>query len=108
MPESTVHTNFQPNLEGRESLLSRREAMLQFLRLAGAGAGTVALGAWLSTRSEKPTSAMAAYTVRNHGVPADPQWPVMVVVQGGEPAALARRALADLGGISRFVRRGEV
>jgi|SRR5450631_431039 len=108
MSESTVHTKFESNATGRESVLSRREAMLQFLRLAGAGAGTVALGAWLSTRSEKQTSDRAAYAVRNHGIPADPHWPVMVVVQGGEPAALARRALADLGGISRFVRRGEV
>jgi uncharacterized protein (DUF362 family) len=91
-----------------EQTLSRREALLQFLRLAGAGAGTAALGVWLSERSEKPASALAAYRVRDHGIPVDARWPVMVVVQGGEPAALARRALADLGGISRFVSRGEV
>src|ERR1035438_10194070 len=32
----------------------------------------------------------------------------MTVVQGGEPRALVQRALADLGGISRFIGRQDV
>ena len=37
-----------------------------------------------------------------------PQWPHLVVVQGGEPRALVQRALEDLGGIRRFVSRQDV
>ncbi len=108
MPESQPHTNPQPAPPTRESSLSRREAMLQILRLAGAGAGTAALAVWLSEHSQKPAAATATNRMRNHGVAADARWPVMAVVKGGEPAALVQRALADLGGISRFVSRGEV
>ena len=32
----------------------------------------------------------------------------MAVIRGGEPGAMTRRAVAELGGIGRFVRRGDV
>jgi uncharacterized protein (DUF362 family) len=90
-----------------ESGLTRREAMLQMLKVGGAGAGVAALGVWLTERSEKPVPPALGKPMRNHTVAADARWPVMVVVKGGEPAALVQRAIADLGGMSRFVSRGE-
>jgi len=90
-----------------DSGLTRREAMLQILKLGGAGASVAALGVWLAERSEKPVPPALGKPMRNHTIAADARWPVMVVVKGGEPAALVQRTIADLGGMSRFVSRGE-
>jgi uncharacterized protein (DUF362 family) len=90
-----------------DSGLTRREAMLQMLKLGGAGASVAALGVWLAERSEKPVPPALGKPMRNHAIAADARWPVMVVVKGGEPAALVQRAIEDLGGMSRFVSRGE-
>ncbi|MGD0730188.1 MAG: DUF362 domain-containing protein [Terracidiphilus sp.] len=93
---------FQP------SALTRREAMLQLLRLGGAAAGTAAAAVWLSKHSFRPVPALAEEARRDHRVASNPQWPHLTVVQGGEPRALVQRALEDLGGIRRFISRGDV
>jgi len=86
----------------------RRAAMIQLLRLGGITAATAGLGAWLSGRARRP-SAPAVATVRaNFQIPADTALPEIVVVQGDDPALLARRALQELGGIRRFIARGDV
>lgn len=87
--------------------ITRREAMLQILRLAGAGAGTAAAAFWLAERSSRPTPIEASNAKRDHTVNADPALPAMVVVQGGDPRALVRQALADLGGIARFIAHND-
>jgi uncharacterized protein (DUF362 family) len=94
--------------EAIESGMNRREALLQLLRLAGAGAGISAAGLWLSEQSSKPGAADAEGHMRNHGVAKDTSLPVMAVVQGGEPAEMVQRALMDLGGIGRFIKHGDV
>ena len=88
--------------------LTRREAMLQLLRVSGVAAGAAGVGFWLSERSSRPTAARAEEALRDHRVAANPQWPRLTVVQGGEPRALVRQALANLGGIGRFVSRQDV
>ena len=88
--------------------LTRREAMLQLLRLGGVAAGTAGIGAWLSERSARPRAAHAEEALRDHRVAANPQLPKLTVVLGGEPRALVQQALANLGGISRFVSRQDV
>ena len=91
-----------------EPKISRREAMLQLLRLAGAGAGTAAAALWLSHQSKPPSDALAANARRDHTVKANAASPEMVVVQGDDPRALVRQALLDLGGIGRFIARNDV
>jgi uncharacterized protein (DUF362 family) len=88
--------------------MTRREAMLQLLRVGGVAAGAAGLGVWLSERSARPVPAVASQTRRDHRVATDAQFPHMTVVQNGEPAALVRQALEDLGGIGRFVSRQDV
>jgi uncharacterized protein (DUF362 family) len=88
--------------------LTRREAMLQLLRVGGVAAGAAGVGVWLSERSFRPLPAQAEQARRDHRTAADPQLPHMAVVQGGEPRALVQRALEDLGGIRRFVGRQDV
>jgi uncharacterized protein (DUF362 family) len=88
-------------------LVTRREAMLQLLRIAGVGAGTAALGLWLAEQSERPVAALTARASRDHTVPANTSLPEMVVVQGEDPRAMVAVAFLELGGIARFVKRGE-
>ncbi len=117
-------TDLNPDEKQAEALrLTRREAMLQLLRVGGVAAGAAAAGVWLSEHSFRPVPAHAEQARRDHRTAADPQLPHLVVVQfptdndpsagapvaqAGEPRALVQRALADLGGIGRFVSRQDV
>jgi len=88
--------------------MTRRDAMLQLLRVGGVAAGAAGAAFWLSERSRRPISGQAEQARRDHRVVADPQWPHMTVVQGGEPRELVATALDNLGGIRRFVSRQDV
>ncbi|HEY0307870.1 MAG TPA: DUF362 domain-containing protein, partial [Acidobacteriaceae bacterium] len=88
--------------------ITRREAMLQILRLAGAGAGTAAAAFWLSEQSHQPLAALAANAKHDHTIKPSTQFPEMVVLQGDDPRALVRQAFIDLGGVGRFIARNDV
>ncbi len=88
--------------------MTRRDAMLQLLRLGGVAAGAAGIGVWLSEHSFRPVPAKAEQARRDHRTAANSLFPHMSVVQGGEPRALVQRALEDLGGIRRFVGRQDV
>jgi uncharacterized protein (DUF362 family) len=90
------------------SSLSRRDALLRLLRLGGAAAGTAGLGFWLRGRSERPIAEAALNAKRSHTVASDPRLPDMAVIQGDDPALLARQALTELGGIRRFIARSDI
>jgi uncharacterized protein (DUF362 family) len=94
--------------KGAAQGLTRREAMLQLLRLGGAAAGAAGAAAWLSEHSFRPVPAQAEQARRDHRIAGDPQWPHLTVVQNGEPRALVEKALENLGGIGRFVSRQDV
>lgn len=103
--------------EKQSAGMSRREALLNLLRLGGAAAGVAGVGVWLSGRSARPEPARALEARRDHRVEASSEWPQMAVAQydmsknpaavAGEPRELVRRALADLGGMKRFVGVGD-
>jgi uncharacterized protein (DUF362 family) len=88
--------------------MTRREALLQILRAGGIAAGAAGAGVWLSEHSAPPAVPRAETARRDHRVAIDAQLPQMTVVQNGEPAALVRQALNNLGGIRRFVGRQEI
>jgi len=92
----------------QEPPMTRREAMLQLLRLGGVAAGVTGAAVWLNEHSFRPVPAPAEEARRDHRVAADAQLPRMTVVQGGEPCALVQQALENLGGMSRFVSRQDV
>ncbi|MDE3148178.1 MAG: DUF362 domain-containing protein [Acidobacteriota bacterium] len=92
----------------QEPPMTRREAMLQLLRLGGVAAGAAGAAVWLSERSFRPVPAPAVQARRDHRVTSDAQSPQMTVVQNGEPRALVQQALENLGGMSRFVSRQDV
>ena len=88
--------------------LNRREALIKLLRVAGAGAGAAGLAVWLNSHSARPETVLAIDAKRGHTVPGDPAIPQMAVIQGDDPAALVRQAVEELGGIRRFISRGDV
>lgn len=87
----------------------RRAFLLRVLRLGGASAVTLGLGGYLATRSARPREAEARQFDRDHRVADRADLPEMVVAQGApaDPATLVRRAIEEMGGMSRFVARGE-
>jgi uncharacterized protein (DUF362 family) len=88
--------------------MTRREAMLQLLRVGGIAAGAAGAAFWLSEHSSRPVAGKAEQGRRDHRTGGDPSLPQMTVVQNGEPRALVQTALANLGGMSRFVSRQDV
>jgi len=102
----------------KEQTLSRREALVQLLRVGGLAVGSAGVGYWLNERSVRPVPARAEQARRDHRVAADLQWPKLTVAQypfesgaianSGEPRALAGKALDNLGGMRRFVTRQDV
>jgi uncharacterized protein (DUF362 family) len=88
--------------------MTRREAMLQLLRVGGVAAGAAGAAVWLSEHSFRPVPAQAVEARRDHRATANSQWPAMTIVQNGEPRALVDKALENLGGIGRFVSRQDV
>jgi uncharacterized protein (DUF362 family) len=88
--------------------ISRREALVNVLRLGAIGAGTAALGAWLSGRSQRPVEAVIKNVKRSHAIAPDAKFPDVVIAQGGEPAQLVQAALRELGSMQRFVSRNDV
>ena len=95
-------------MESDNSVLSRREVLIKLLRVAGAGAGAAGLGIWLSEHSWRPETALAMAAKHGHTVAADPMLPEMAIIQGDDPAQLARQAVEELGGMRRFISRGDV
>jgi uncharacterized protein (DUF362 family) len=86
----------------------RREALVWLARAGGLGAGVTAAAVWLSNRSRYPEEPTAPYIPRNLAVKPDPGWPEMAVIQGDDPRQLVQRAVEALGGMRRFVSRGDV
>jgi hypothetical protein len=77
----------------RRRPMTRREAMLQLLRLGGVPRARGA-GVWLSEHSFRPVPPAAEQARRDHRIVSfqTPQQPHLTVVQGGEPRALVQRS----------------
>jgi uncharacterized protein (DUF362 family) len=95
-------------MESDNSVFSRREVLIKLLRVASAGAGAAGLGIWLSEHSWRPETALAMAAKHGHTVAADPMLPEMAIIQGDDPTQLARLAVEELGGMRRFISRGDV
>jgi uncharacterized protein (DUF362 family) len=96
------------NTKAGEVTLSRREALIRLLRVAGVGAGAAGFSVWLSHQSSRPEITVAANVKRGHTVAANAALPELAIIEGEDPAQLARQALAELGGMKRFVSRGDI
>jgi len=86
----------------------RRRMLIEVARLSGAGAAMGAAVWWLSGRSRRPEEPVAVNAQRDHTVAREAVQADVAVVQGEAAGALARRAVEELGGMERFVSRGDV
>lgn len=95
-------------MPGETDPQSRRSALAKLLSLGGLSAASAGLSYWLSRRSHHPTEGQALGFEQRKSIPPDPSLPEMVVAQGEDPRAIVRASLQELGGMKRFVARGEV
>jgi uncharacterized protein (DUF362 family) len=86
----------------------RRQFLRALLRVGGLSAASAGLGAWLKGRSARPVEAVAPAVKRRRFTAAAAGLPDLVIARGESPAGLARVAVDTLGGIGRFVSRGDV
>ena len=92
--------------------LTRREAMVQVLRVGGVAAAAASAGFWLNERSRRPVPTTAEQARRDHRIANNDQWPQLTIAQyanaangahPGEARAMVQKALENLGGMGRFV-----
>lgn len=88
--------------------VARRQALLNLLRAGALSAGIAGAALWLRTRSSRPEPPLAPGLRRDLRPSPQPQAPDLVLVRGDDPSALVRRALDALGGIRRFISRGDM
>ena len=97
--------------------ITRREALLQLLRVGGIAVGAGGAGIWLSGRDHRPMAISAEQARKDHRIAADKRWPHLTVAQyssngndaqPGEPRALVQKALEDLGGMGRFISKQDI
>ena len=84
--------------------VSRREALL---RLSSAAAAAAAVGAGALVFHDRRRTTATAARVPDWRVPSSEGSPRGVAARGPDAAANVRRAVAAVGGMERFVRRGE-
>jgi uncharacterized protein (DUF362 family) len=87
---------------------NRREFLGRSLR-AGIGAlGVTGVGLWLWSRNHHPQQALSAVQIRNYQIGPSGAYPTMVTVTNGSPSQLVVEVMKALGGMQRFVSRGDV
>jgi uncharacterized protein (DUF362 family) len=86
----------------------RRDFLRALVRVGGLSAASVGVGAWLKTRDRRPIEAAASIVKRRQFVAASPALPDLAITRGESPRALVRGAVDALGGLRRFVSRGEI
>ena len=86
----------------------RREMLINLLRAGGLGVSAAAVALWLGSRSHRPEEEASLTLAHSVTVPPDTRYPEMVVAQGDDPRAMVRKAMEGLGGIGRFIARGDV
>jgi len=86
----------------------RRDAILRLLQLGGLSAGLAGGGLWLRYHGQAPLREPALAERYDFTVPDNATLPPLAVARGDDPASLLRRAVDSLGGIRRFISRGDV
>ena len=76
--------------------LTRREAMLQLLRVGGIAAGAAGAGVWLSKRSFRPVPAQAEQARRDHRVAGDQNGQTLPLSRAENRARWRRKRLRIL------------
>ncbi len=88
-------------------LLDRRQFVIKTATTCGLAAGAAVWG--YAFYGDQPVRRRSApiYTFKDFRVPESREFPMLTVVHGKDAERMVRVAVEKLGGISRFVRRGE-
>lgn len=117
MPDGINPTTKTASREADPEMWSRREALLQILRVGGVAAAAGGAGFWLNSRSKRPIPSSPEQARKDHRIQTSSEWPSLAIAQfpadsrepkQGEPSALVQRVLENLGGIGRFIRPQDV
>lgn len=92
---------FQENNDRRQFLKRTSQAGLAALAVSGTGL-------WLWSRNRHPRRELSSAQVRSYEVDLPEATPAMVTVTGGSPDQLISQAMQALGGMHRFISRGDV
>ena len=91
--------------------VNRREFVARSLRAGLCAVGATGVGAWFASRSIHPLNVQASTSsvARVYEIAfTDGETPPMVIVENGEPDQLVDAAMKELGGMERFVSRGDI
>jgi uncharacterized protein (DUF362 family) len=88
--------------------VDRRDFLKRSSRAGIGVAAACGLGWWLHSRSRHPGKSQSASQIRNYRVQIESGLPRMSIVTGGNPASLAAAAVKALGGMQKFVSRGDI
>jgi len=87
---------------------NRRQFVTRFSRAGLAALASSGTGLWLWSRNRHPQKETSAVQIRSYLVNLPETAPAMVTVTGGSPERLVIEAIKALGGMNRFVSRGDV
>src|SRR5688572_12292492 len=89
-------------------MISRREALVRVAQAAGTLGLAGAVGTLTYDRGGLAVErGQGARLVRDFRVPGDERRPDMVIARQGTPEALVRKAIEAMGGMRRFISRGD-
>lgn len=91
-----------------EDKTNRREFLKRSSQAGLAALTATGAGFWFWSRNRHPQKELSAAQVRSYLVHLPQPTPAMVVVAGGSPGQLVAEAMKALGGMRRFVSRGDV
>lgn len=87
---------------------NRRQFIKRTSQAGLAALASVGSGLWLWSRNRHPRKERSTVQVRNYQVELPETTPAMVTVTGGSPDQLVTQAIEALGGMHRFISRGDV
>jgi uncharacterized protein (DUF362 family) len=87
--------------------LTRREFLADLAATTGVAAGAVALGLWAYSDEPVPPREVVVRRLPDFRAPPSPHHPVLAVVHGTQPESMVREAIGRLGGMGRFVAKGD-
>ncbi|MBF0400607.1 MAG: DUF362 domain-containing protein [Magnetococcales bacterium] len=91
-----------------EPTWSRRRFLIETGKTAGVAVGIAGLGYWAYSPEPVRHAQETVLTLKDFRVESNPLYPVLTVVRGNQVAAMVQEAVTALGGMQRFVQRGDV
>lgn len=91
-----------------ENKTDRRQFLERSARAGLAAVAATSAGIWLWSRSEHPHKTLSSAQVRSYAVKLPESVPEMAILTNGSPEQLVTEAVKAMGGMSRFISRGDV